>query len=122
MEMIKMDGITGTLNAAFAFAQRGMSESAQTLLEQAGEDIEKLQSDLAALKEQTRWIPVGEELPKIIQGCSHSKDVWVVLRKEAYKGYYDKDTGWFIYSSYESAIEYQDEVTHFMDIPQLPKE
>ncbi len=83
-----------------------------------------LQTENAALKEQHRWIPVAEKLPDLIEGVSHpiSKDIWIIMDGVAYKGYYSESCRFMIYSSYQPVHEYQDKITHWMSIPELPKE
>ena len=85
-------------------------------------DIEDLKEDLAVLQEQTRWIPVGERLPEERDEAVafRSESVWVWhTRGATRKAYYmTRQRYW----KYEYGIGQQENITHWMPIPQLPKE
>ena len=94
---------------------------------------QSLQSELSALKESTRWIPVEERLPKVL----YDTDVWVIINgltgpeaspytKYAVLNYrpgrkdfirWDKDSESEIFSWTSNKRRF-DQVTHWM----LPKE
>jgi len=85
-------------------------------IDEKQDEIERLQSELKELKEKQRWIPVTERLPE------EGKEVWAALKdgtamhnnKTWYRMLrYSSSFGWSLYTS---------EVTHWMALPELPKE
>jgi len=77
-------------------------------------EITSLKSELAALKERDRWIPISEWLPGIKQEvlCTHQKDKWVST------GY--RKNKWQWYDTHDQCCEII--VTHWRPLPEAPKE
>ena len=99
------------LEAELATYKAGNVPVTQILADNEGlaNDIEELQSELAALKEQVRWIPVGEGLPENDEGeclwCCNISDMEILM---------------FGTIELFNADDYI--FTHWMPIPQLPKD
>ena len=70
------------------------------------ESLEKLRSELTALREQTRWIPVSERLPEKFQRC-------IVLDKNKLVHNWMHD---------DALLPLFAEYTHWMPLPEPPEE
>ena len=92
--------------------------------------LKALQAENDRLKEevqQTRWIPVEERLPVVQdryivtacdEGCPYGEGIWystVVVVADYYKGCWTWD-------DYRCEYDISDIVTHWMPLPQPPKE
>lgn len=111
-----------TLGRAFADAEDVLDEAA-TALEQLQAESDRLKAEV----QQTRWIPVEERLPVVQdkyivtacdEGCPYGEGIWystVVVVADYYKGCWAWD-------DYRCEYDISDIVTHWMPLPQPPKE
>lgn len=111
-----------TLGRAFA--------DAEDVLDEAATALEQLQAENDRLKEKVQqmwWIPVEERLPVVQgeyivtacdEGCPYGEGIWystVVVVADYYKGCWTWD-------DYSCEYDISDIVTHWMSLPQPPKE
>ena len=89
----------------------GQPNCLNTILIGAADRLEALEKELAALREQQRWIPVTERLPEGM------KPVIVCRSGERVQhGYKDVGDWWKVYGTRVK------KVTHWMPLPEPPKE
>jgi len=79
------------------------------------ESLEKLRSELAALREQVRWIPVSEKLPK------DNQEVLIYADLIA-KGVHSTKSRQWSADGYYYHGDWYDTVTHWMPLPLPPEE
>ena len=78
----------------------------------AADRLEKLEAEVSRLKAQQRWIPVTERLPE------ECKNVLIATTEGVSVGCYDAfEDEWF-----DCVNVYNDVVTHWMTLPEPPKE
>lgn len=78
---------------------------------------EVAERDLAALKEQTRWIPVGERLPEV-ESYDTGLEYIVWLDGVRQAAMYFEGGGWYS----RSHTDWTNRVTHWMPLPVTPPE
>ena len=92
----------------------------ESLMKQAADAIEELQAELVTMRSQLlKWISVEERLPEVDQPvmiCAFGKSVG----EGVYRGHDGFHHVWKMYAS--SGTYWDDEVTHWMPLPQPPKE
>ena len=95
------------------------SDEEQCMLD-AADAIEELQAELATMRSQLlKWISVWEQLPEVDQPvmiCAFGKSVG----EGVYRGHDGFHHVWKMYAS--SGTYWDDEVTHYMPLPEPPKE
>lgn len=82
------------------------------VMRDAADLIEQLRQELSKLRAQQRWIPVTERLP------DDDDDVLIMSSGSRSMGYYS------VYNEYwaDYINVYYDDVTHWMPLPEAPKE
>ena len=89
-------------------------------LKKAADAIEELQAELVTMRSQLlKWISVWEQLPEVDQPvmiCAFGKSVG----EGVYRGHDGFHHVWKMYAS--SGTYWDDEVTHYMPLPEPPKE
>lgn len=90
-------------------------DAIQSIEYQISEYVDGLESALARLREERRWIPVEEDLPKfhsVVWGCSR--------RNEVDECYLDENGDWYIDDFYKKRID----VIYWKEIkkPEPPEE
>ena len=93
--------------------------------------------ELAALKEQAKWIPVSERLPEVKNAFEGSTEVLVAVKykddlrdepRTICSGFYFQGDEWWTYTEHACGIVGDepghggDTVTHWMPLPEAPKE
>lgn len=121
-----MDELVKRLRAQAVYLPEKFSKNAELLdvLMKAADAIEDLITALTAsneviVKNKPRWISVEERLPEVDQPvmiCAFGKSVG----EGVYRGHDGFHHVWKMYAS--SGTYWDDEVTHYMPLPEPPKE
>ena len=83
-------------------------------LDELSSYIAALEAEVAALKAERRWIPVGERLPELDQ------DVLAIVEGDIAIGHFYEEWGGDVYFSWVEVGAMQ-VATHWMPLPELPE-